>query len=150
MKLDGDGNPLQPRPPDWTECHEFEMSAHLAVLTFQAGDTELRLVFDTGAGGCVLRHDLLDHPGLVRGPLTHEELVGSDPRAHQAVSAEVSGLRIGGKDVPAMQVVFSTASVVPGIDGIVGLPWVAGRAFAINYRKRVLALRPRMVSAEAR
>jgi hypothetical protein len=127
-----------PRPSSLTERYDFEMRLHLPLLQFTAGDTRLGLLFDTGAGGNVLHERHAADPALTLGNVTTTSLLGTSPDKATAKVADVHGLRIDGRVVPPMKTVLLAKMPVDGTDGIVGLPWVAGRPFALNYAQRCI------------
>lgn len=139
-RLDADGNPRVPLPATYDEHYEFVVDGHLPVLTFQAGDVALRLAFDSGAASNLLLQSHLANASLVVRDDVPVDLLGMHRDPVAVWSAVVEGLRIGDRVVHAMRTVFVEKSPVPGLDGLVGLEWIKGRSFALNYVKRRLSL----------
>lgn len=142
VELNDAGEPVVPRPAALTARHEFELAHHLPLLRFTAGDTPLRLAFDTGAAGNLLHERFAADPALTLNNERTGTLSGTTVDSPSVSVADVSGLCIGGRAVPPMRTVFFAKMAVDGTDGIVGLQWVAGRAFALNYPQKCFVFGP--------
>ncbi len=139
VKIDDAGRPRVPRPSTLSEVHAFSMRAHLPLFEFTIGDAKTKMMFDTGASSNLM-HEKYRHDNALRiNGITQDTLAGATTDTKTITSGKVDGLRIDGQTIPPMHTAFAASVPYPDTDGIVGLAWVDGRPFALNYVSKVLA-----------
>ena len=112
----------------------LEMLGHLPVITLSVDEEELRFILDTGAGA-----NLLDEATSVASLVATTEVMNiqgldGSPADHPIV--RLSTAISDSLDLVYMPLAHLQADDAPGVDGILGAPFLRAFTVGIDYRRR--------------
>ncbi|MEZ5057096.1 MAG: retropepsin-like aspartic protease [Saprospiraceae bacterium] len=122
-----------------TYTFDFNLDQHLPVIEVEIDGKAYKLALDTGAEKNLL--DLSLEKEVTFKNLNTDFLQGLDQNIQKVKSGEVSFIKAGNYKVLEPSFLLTDLSHLKNpefgydLDGLLGLPFLAGRQFAIDYRK---------------
>lgn len=123
----------------------FELEQGLPVMQIEIAGATYHFGLDIGGRYNLMREHLLTQlPAEAVGEISQQQLLDFANMPDYFDKAPVRGITIGDRPFEPMTFVFTRLkkSVAPGIDGILGLDFLARYRFAINYHKETIYFWP--------
>jgi Aspartyl protease len=146
FKLDDSGNRIpQVMISDPNHTIEFEMGAHIPILSMKILNKTYKMGLDTGAETNLFSETLLSELSESTVFTDIDTLYGADKQKQAVRSGELISCKIGEETFEKMKTVFSDISHLNSgydlkIDGLIGYEFLSRQRTAINYKKKELYL----------